>query len=184
MRRLIYQVYTGKPSKLYDHCTASVKAYAEKNNVEYIIQTQPIMKIKPDVFATNRSKESYEKYGGFLPIYEKENAFDYFSSYDQICIIDADIWVRNDSPNIFDQLDSFGGTAEFAGVVERMAPILPWYKQKLAGYTRMQYSQLSDVDWEWNSDGALFYNMGLMLMDKSILKYLKGQTGKEFIQRS
>jgi hypothetical protein len=81
-------------------------------------------------------------------------------------------------------LDSFGGTAEFAGVVERMAPILPWYKQKLAGYTRMQYSQLSDVDWEWNSDGALFYNMGLMLMDKSILKYLKGQTGKEFIQRS
>ena len=55
MRRLIYQVYTGKPSKLYDHCTASVRAYAEKINAEYIIQTQPIMKIKPDVFATNRS---------------------------------------------------------------------------------------------------------------------------------
>ena len=31
-KRLIYQVYTGKRSKLYDHCTASVKAYAEDIN--------------------------------------------------------------------------------------------------------------------------------------------------------
>ena len=50
-KRLIYQVYTGKRSKLYDHCTASVKAYAEdinekespNNRVDYIIQTQTIM---------------------------------------------------------------------------------------------------------------------------------------------
>ena len=81
-KKLIYQVYTGKKSRLYDYCTASVKAYAEdinskeiaRNRVDYVIQTQPIMKIKPDVFATNRSKESYEKYGGFLPIFEKEKA--------------------------------------------------------------------------------------------------------------
>jgi len=192
MKRLIYQVYTGNRSKLYDHCTASVKAYADrinkeedpKNSVSYIIQTQPIMKIKPDVFATNRSKESYEKYGGFLPIYEKENALDFFSNYDQICVIDADIWVRPNSPNIFHELDAFDGTTEFAGVIERLAPILPWYKEKLRGYTRMQYSNLNNVDWEWNEDGALFYNMGLMLMDRNILKYLNGQTGKEFIQRA
>ena len=183
MKRLIYQVYTGKRSKLYDHCTTSVKAYADKISVDYTVQTIPKMMIKPDVFATNRSKESYEKYGGFLPIYEKENAFDYFDRYDQICIIDADIWVRPEAPNIFLELDNYDGTTEFAGVVERMAPILPWYKQKLVGYTRMQYSNLKDVDWWWNEDGALFYNMGLMLMDKKITKYLKGQTGKQFIQR-
>ena len=184
MKRLIYQVYTGKKSKLYDHCTASVKAYADRISVDYIVQTIPKMMIKPDVFATNRSKESYEKYGGFLPIYEKENALDYFDRYDQICIIDADIWVRPETvPNIFDELDNISGTTEFAGVVERMAPILPWYKQKLVGYTRMQYSNLKDVDWWWNEDGALFYNMGLMLMDKRITKYLRGQTGKQFIQR-
>ena len=67
MKRLIYQVYTGKRSKLYDHCTASVKAYAERinkeenvrNKVDYIVQTQPIMRIKPDVFVSNRSTESY-----------------------------------------------------------------------------------------------------------------------------
>ena len=31
-KKLIYQVYTGKKSRLYDHCTASVKAYAEDIN--------------------------------------------------------------------------------------------------------------------------------------------------------
>ena len=66
MKRLIYQVYTGKRSKLYNHCTASVKSYAERLSVDYTVQTIPKMMIKPDVFATNRSKESYEKYGGCL----------------------------------------------------------------------------------------------------------------------
>ena len=139
-KKLIYQVYTGKRSRLYDYCTASVKAYAERinkeenvrNKVDYIVQTQPIMRIKPDVFVSNRSTESYEKYGGFLPIYEKENAFDYWDRYDQICIIDADIWIRPDAPNIFDELEN---ETEFAGVVERTAPIMLWYQQKLINYT-------------------------------------------------
>ena len=194
MKRLIYQVYTGKRSKLYDHCTASVKAYAEdisskeipRNRVDYIIQTQPIMKIKPDVFATNRSKESYEKYGGFLPIFEKENAFDYWDRYDQICIIDADIWIRPGTPNVFNEMTL---ETEFAGVVERTAPILPWYQEKLKGYTRMQYSTLQDVDWKWNESGGHFFNMGMMLMNRSFVMYLpvqsngKRQSGKNFIQR-
>ena len=192
-KRLIYQVYTGKRSKLYDHCTASVKAYAEdinekeipRNKVDYIIQTQPIMKIKPDVFATNRSKESYEKYGGFLPIYEKENAFNYWDRYDQIAIIDADVWVRPGTENIFNVMNN---ETEFAGMAERTAPILPWYKEKLIGYTRMQYSSLTDVDWRWNESGAHFYNMGVMLLNRHIVQYLKGkskryETGREFIER-
>ena len=92
MKRLIYQVYTGKPSRLYDHCTNSVREYCAKYKIDHVVQRQPIMKIKPDVFVTNRSKESYEKYGGFLPIYEKENAFDLLGEYDQIAIIDSDIY--------------------------------------------------------------------------------------------
>ena len=193
-KRLIYQVYTGKRSKLYDHCTASVKAYAEdinskespRNKVDYVIQTQPIMRIKPDVFATNRSKESYEKYGGFLPIFEKENAFDYWDRYDQICIIDADIWIRPGTPNIFNEMNH---ETEFAGVVERTAPILPWYQEKLKGYTRMQYSTLQDVDWKWNESGGHFFNMGMMLMNRHFVMYLpvqsngKRQSGKDFIER-
>ena len=78
MKKLIYQVYTGKSSRLYDWCTDSVEAYAKRIGADYIQLNVPVLKIKPDPFVTNRSKESYEKYGGFLPIYEKENAFKYF----------------------------------------------------------------------------------------------------------
>ncbi len=65
-KRVIYQVYVGKRSKLYDHCVESVKDYCKLHNIEHVVQRQPILKIKPDVFATNRSKESYEKHGGFF----------------------------------------------------------------------------------------------------------------------
>ena len=78
MKTLIYQVYTGKRKNLYDFCTASVKAYSKRINADYICQRHPILMIRPDPFNTNRSNESYMKYGGFLPIYEKENAFAYF----------------------------------------------------------------------------------------------------------
>lgn len=182
MRRLIYQVYVGKPSKLYDTCVESVSQYCKRYNIDHIIQKEPILKIKPDVFTTNRSKESYEKYGGFLPIYEKENAFDYFDRYDQICIVDADIWIRPTAPNIFDHTDS---SVDFAGVVEREMPIQPWYQQKIIGYSKMQYSNLHNnkADFKPNQLGFEFYNMGLMMMNKSITKYLNGQSARQFITR-
>lgn len=180
MKRMIYQVYTGAPSRLYDWCVGSVKDYCDQYGIDHKVQHFPIMKIKPDVFVTNRSKESYEKYGGFLPIFEKENAFDYWDKYDQIAIVDADIWIRETAPNIFEELNP---DTDFAGVVERDLPILDWYRQKLVNYTRMQYQSLNKIDWKWNNSGAEFYNMGLMVMNKSITKYLRGDTGKEFIQR-
>ena len=180
MKRLIYQVYTGKPSKLYDHCTNSVREYCAKYKIDHVVQRQPIMKIKPDVFVTNRSKESYEKYGGFLPIYEKENAFDYWDRYDQICIIDADIWIRPGSPNIFEHTSA---DADFSGVIEASMPILPWYEQKIENYSRMQYGQLKDYWKPQGKTGHPFMNMGLMMMNKSITTYLRGDSGKQFIQR-
>ena len=128
-RKLIYQVYVGKRSKLYDHCTSSVKAYAESIGADYQLQRTPILMIKPDVFATNRSKESYEKHGGYLPIFEKENAFAYLKSYNQIAIIDADIWIRPGSPDIFEEV---GTDVDFAGVLEREMPITPQYDRKIA----------------------------------------------------
>lgn len=180
MKRLIYQVCTGTPSKLYAHCIESVKNYSKEYNIDHVVQRTAKMRIKPDVFRTNRSKESYEKYGGFLPIYEKENAFDYWDEYDQICIVDADIWIRPGSPNIFEELKP---ETDFAGMVEREAPIQDWYKRKLSNYTQMQYSSLKNIDWDFGPNGGQFFNMGLMLMDKSITKYIGNQTGKEFIQR-
>jgi len=168
MKRLIYQVYTGKKSKLYDHCTKSVAEYAKRIGADHIVQRTPILMIKPDPFQTNRSKESYEKYGGFLPIYEKENAFSYLKSYDQIAIIDADIYVR---PDCEDCLFTTVGTAvDFAGVIERTMPITPAYTQKLANYTRMQYAHpgLNQLfNWK-HPAGANFYNMGMMVINNRL----------------
>lgn len=180
MKKLIYQVYVGKRSKLYDACTKTVKDYADRIGADYIVQRTPKLRIKPDVFTTNRSKESYEKHGGFLPIYEKENAFDYFDDYDQIAIIDSDIYIRDTAPDIFADLEP---EYDFGGVVESSMPIEPWYVQKIANYSRMQYGSLK-MDWTYNDrTGFPFMNMGLMVMNKSFQKYLNGQSAKEFLER-
>ena len=180
MKRLIYQVYVGKQRQLYNHCVESVKRYCSKHDIDHVVQRSPILRIKPDVFSTNRNPRAWEQYGGFLPIFEKENAFSYFKDYDQIGIIDADIWIRPDSPNIFDDLDP---EVDFAGVVEADLPLLPWYIQKIANYSRMQYGSLK-IDWEYtDKHGFPFMNMGVMMMNKSFARYLNDQTPKEFISR-
>jgi hypothetical protein len=139
--------------------------------------------IKPDPFTTNRSKESYEKYGGFLPIYEKENAFTYLKSYDQVSIIDADVWIRPEcNESIF---EATGTDVDFGGVLERDMPITPQYDRKIANYSRMQYG-MNPINklFDWNHKaGADFYNMGIMVLNKSIEKYLNGETPKQFLSR-
>lgn len=180
MKRLIYQVYTGKKSKLYDMCTASVKKYADAIGADYVVQKTPILMIAPDPFQTNRSKESYEKYGGFLPIYEKENAFSYLKEYDQIAIIDADVYVRDNAASIFDELSE---EFDFGAVPERNMPLSKAYVNKIVGYSKMQYGNIRDVDWKWNDRGAEFMNMGVMVMNKSISKYLRGETPNQFLRR-
>jgi hypothetical protein len=184
MKRLIYQVYVGKKSRLYDHCIASVAAYCKEHNIEHVIQKQPILKIKPDVFATNRSKESYEKHGGFLPIFEKENAFTYLKTYDSVAIIDADIWIRPGSPNIFDAVPM---QYDFGGVLERDMPVTAPYLRKIANYSRMQYG-MSNInhlfDWKHKSGaGADFYNMGMMVLNKGITTHTRNQTPMQFLNR-
>ena len=181
MKRLVYQVSVGKPSALYKHCTESVTEYCKTHGLDHFVQTTPHLRIKPDIFATNRSVESYEKHGGYLPIYEKENAFDCFDKgYDQIAIIDADIYIRPDAPNIFDE---FGTEHDFGACVEREMPISGAYAQKIINYSRMQYTSLHDVDWEWADWGAKFYNMGMIVMNKSIVPHFKGQTARQFLAR-
>lgn len=181
MAQLIYQVYVGKRSRLYDWCTKSVKEYAERIGADYICQTQPLLRIKPDIFTTNRSVESYEKHGGFLPIYEKENAFAHFDKYDQIAIIDADIYIRDTAPDIFFELEA---EYDFGAVVEASMPMTPEYRAKILNYSAMQYSSLK-IDWEFSDQtGFPFMNMGLMVLNKNnFAKYLNGQTPYDFIMR-
>lgn len=179
MKCLIYQVYVGEKTKLYDYCVNSVAKYCEKYNLDHIIQTEPILKIIPDLSVTNRSPNSWGRLG-FLPIYEKENAFSYLDKYDRIAIIDSDIYIRETAPNIFEQLSD---GSEFGAVIERDMPLTQQYLQKVTYYSKEHYSTLTDIDCKLNDRGYEFMNMGLMIFSKDILKYLHNQTPLEFISR-
>lgn len=175
---MIYQVKVGpNPPAFYNICIASVSAYCKKYGIDHVVQTDPILRIRP--LKSARSKPAVERLG-YLPIYEKENAFNYLGDYDKIAIVDADIFIRDTAPNIFDEIDN---SAVFAGVLERDMPLTRQYTDKIKRYTRGQYGALKDVDWKWDAAGAEFYNMGLMLFTNELDFYLNGQTPEQFIRR-
>ena len=177
MRRLIFQVSVGQPSDLYKLCQESVAKYCEKYGIDHHIQTEPMLKILPDPKTTNRSEGAIRL--GYLPIYEKEHAFTFFNRYEQIAIVDSDIYIRDNAPNIFDDLDIHSA---FGGVVEREMPITQEYARKIYHYSKSQYEPLPTQHYP-NELGWEFYNMGLMVMNKSITNYLNGLTPREFIMQ-
>ncbi|NDB79774.1 hypothetical protein EB155_07890 [archaeon] len=137
--------------------------------------------IKPDVFQTNRNPRAWEQYGGYLPIFEKENAFTYLRNYDQVAIIDADVFVRENASNIF---DSVSEQYNFGAVVERDMPITNDHASRINNYSRNQYGTIKNIDWDWNNkSGGKYFNMGVMVLNKSIEKYLRGETPKQFLSR-
>lgn len=176
-KTLIYQVKVGNnPPSYYDTCIESVSKYCKKYGIDHIVQTEPKLKIQP--LNSHRSKNAMRL--NFLPIFEKECAFEYLDQYDKIAIIDSDIYIRDKAPNLFDQINM---DTDFAGVVEREMPITKAYAKKIKKYSQGQYQDLKDVDWKWNDRGAEFFNMGMMLITSNIKKHLKGQTPLEFIRR-
>ena len=156
MKRLIYQVSVGKTSKLYKHCINSVSEYCDKHDIEHYVLTKPKLRINPNPFTSNRSDGASRL--GYLPIYEKENAFDLLPKYDQIAVIDSDIYIRPDSPNIF---DDFGTDHSFGAVCEREMPINKQYIAKIQNYSRMQYHNLhgkKQLDFKPIKFGYEFYD--------------------------
>lgn len=180
MKRLIFQVYVGERSNLYDHCIDSVRDYCKRHGLDHHVQRTPVLKINPDVKRTNRNKNGLWAQLGYLPIFEKEHAFTLMQdgNYDQVMILDCDILIREDAPNIF---ESFGTDHCFGGVLERDLPLTGQHKKKIKGYSRDMFKGMKGFDWK--DDIADFYNMGMILLNKSILKYLNGDTPSEFIQR-
>jgi len=169
-------VAVGDIPPFYDDCIDTVDRYAKCHGFDHIVQTEPMLKIRPVNSA--RSREAVERLG-YLPVYEKENAFSLLSLYDYIVVLDADVAIRSDAPDIIAEL----GDNDFGGVVERDMPITPEYKRKIAGYSHHQYHPLNDVDWLWNDAGAEFFNMGVMVLRNTILEYLDGETPAQFIRR-
>jgi len=173
--RLIYQVAVGECPPFYDCCIGSVNAYCARYGITHYIQREPELKIAP--YDSKRSVNALRL--GYLPIYEKENALACLSEFDQVAIVDADIYIRPESPNIF---DAAPGVC-FVGVPERDMPLTAGYADKVRKHSEGQFRSLTDVDWKWNARGAHYYNMGLMLLDKSILPYLRGDTPEQFLRR-
>lgn len=182
MKQMIFQVYIpirGK-NKLYDYCTNSVREYCKLHGIEYYQLTEPKLKILPNMDRTNRNKNGLMKEAGYLPIFEKEYAFTVMKdkAIAQCAIVDADIYIRPNSPNIFNEVPL---EYSFGGVLERDLPLSKGHKNKITGYSRDMFKNNKRFDWK---DGiADFYNMGMMVCNESLLDYLKGQSPSEFIYR-
>lgn len=182
MKKLIYQVAIGPQTNLYDYCTNSAEEYAKRIGADYIKQTQPILRIAPNPFMNEREgKTGGWKKLGYMPIFEKENVFNYFGRYDQCCVIDADIYVKPDSPDIFDELDS---NYAVGSIYEADLPITDIYANKIRNYSNML--KLFPLDWEYhNRTGYHFFNSGVMLYNSSnMIKVLKGMDAKQFLEQS
>jgi hypothetical protein len=181
---LIYQVSIGENTKLTDFCTKSVKAYAERIGADYIIQEEPILKIKPDEKRTERVGKcgGWIKHG-YMPIFEKENVFNYFNDYDKCCVIDNDIYIRpNVIKNIFNKIDD---NDVVASIYECDQPLTDEYARKINFYSVGSLHQRQDVKWEFKQKtGIDFFNSGVMLYNsKNMLKVLDGMTPKEFLSQ-
>jgi hypothetical protein len=173
--RLIYQVAVGEVPDFYEPCIDSVREYADRIGADHHVQCRPKLRIFP--LNSQRSENALRL--GYLPIFEKENAFAWLEEYDQVAIMDADIFIRPEAPDIFEA----AGDADFAGVLERDLPLTDPYREKVRKHSQGQFINLTTVDWQWNSDGAAYYNMGLMVLNRSIAKYLNGETPEQFIRR-
>ena len=62
-----------------------------------------------------------------------------------------------------------------------MMPLTPEYQQKIIRYSKAQYQSL-DADFSPDCLGYEFFNMGVMVMNRSISEYIKG-TPAQFIRR-
>lgn len=181
MSKMIYQVAVGPKSKLYETCIESVAEYAKLIGAKHIVQREAKLRIKPNPFSSNRSEGASRL--GYLPIYEKENAFDYIDEFDQIAIIDSDVWVRPNDKEPVSIFESMSDKAAISASIESTMPITNQYTQKIQNYSRMQYSNLFPKEM-MGPKGYPFANMGVMVLNsKNFKPFLKGQNAKEFISR-
>lgn len=179
MKTLIFQVCVGEVQPFYKTCIDSVRKYAERIGSDHFVLKEPRLKIAP--LKSARSENALRL--GYLPVFEKEVAFsaEYLDNYDKIVIIDSDVFVRDVSPNIFDEIDS---NIVFAGVREMDMPITDAYTKKIQAYSKAQYGLLTDSKREFSQKfGYEFYNMGIMLFTNKLKDYLNEQTPEQFIRR-
>lgn len=165
MKTLIFQVAVGEVKPFYHTCMNSVEQYAERVGADYKRLTEPVLKIAP--LNSHRSANALRL--GYLPILEKEQAFAYLSEYDIIGIIDADVYVRDGIPNVFEEIKE---DTCLAAVREIKMPLTPQYTNKVRKFSKAHYGFEHP-----------FFNLGVMFVTKNLLPYLNGQTPEQFLRR-
>lgn len=157
-RRLIYQVAIGPIRPLWGRCLESVATYCRRHGIDHLVQREMVLKVVPK--HSHRSPQAIAL--GGLPNLEKLAGLAHFDTYDQIALIDADVWMAPDAPNIFDEVNP---AADVAGVTERSLPITTAYARKLDGYERSQFGPLHGV-------GLPFLQCGVMVYNRSFARFL------------
>lgn len=158
MKRLCYQVLVGERRPLWDKCVASVAAYCARHGIIHEVQLEMVLKVKPK---KSLRSEGAVRLGG-LPNLEKLNGLTRFKDFDQIALIDSDVWASPDAPNIFDHVQP---DCDVAGVTERALPISDAYARKLDRYEKMQFDPVGGV-------GLPFLQCGVMVYNRSFARFM------------
>ena len=166
MSRIIFQVALGKwgESLLYKECIESVSFYAERLGCDHLILTEPRLRISPNPDRSNRSAEASEKHGGILPHFEKFFALNLLDSFDQVLVVDADVYIRDCAPNIF--LES-QPDEDVLAVSEAAMPLKREVRKQVKEYAQSQFGDLYSPTWGTKRRGVIdFYNSGIVLLQR------------------
>lgn len=167
-KNLIYQVYCGPNNPLYNVCIDSAKRYCNIHGIDHIVQKDPILKILPQKnpsldlnILQKRDHNSNPKrlidvlQLGYWSEFEKFNAFDYrHKGYDNICMLDADIYIKDNSPNIFNEIGNYNVAAHYTmnkplPSKEHVVFIQKYYEQNygfLRNFVNLPYVRIHGID--------------------------------------
>ncbi len=168
MRRCLYQVAVGPQRPLWERCIESVSRYAERHALEHRVQREPLLRIVPGPPRVGARAPAL----GYLAVLEKFAAWDLLGEYDEILLLDADVYAKPDAPSIFD----YGPTDKavpLAGVVERSMPITVEYWRKLDAYAQGQYGH----------PHYPFINCGVMLLYGHLWNFTTERGARAFLSR-
>lgn len=166
MNRLVYQVCLGPRRPLWDRCIASVRAYCQRHGFTHLLQTEPVLRIVP--IKSARSANALRL--GYLSVFEKWNAYPLLRDYDEIALLDADVYAHPNAASIFEAVpEGF----DFAAAIETTMPVTPAYAQKLRSYAQAQYGDSLRP----------FMNLGVQVVRPSFLRCFEGREMREFIMQ-
>ncbi|GAB5406580.1 MAG: hypothetical protein Aurels2KO_48110 [Aureliella sp.] len=175
----IFQVAIGQTFReKYQDCLESVRSYADRIGAHYVRACAATLRVTPK---QGLRDDRMLKKLGYLPIYEKLMGIELLKTYSNVAIIDGDVFVKPDAPCIFDHQPT--GTP-FCGVIEQTLPLCPAERIRIREYSLAQYIPLVSSHWTRSEmDGIHFYNMGVMLLNSSLLAGIEWTNPRQFISR-